>query len=237
MILNEGLRKHDLKDLVESDLKIDMFQSKMGEDKDICVISFSVKDRSPAKDLMEFLEKGYDFVLDADVSSGETSSGGYNVFVEVQRNKELSKNLSEMLSGVSLLSAIDTWKFTYHKNTQVFEASKENIEKIIPTTPENYSQKMLEIKTEETKKFFDKTLMDDLVLEGNKIKIIKPFGVEITLETVDQLVENNSPSIDDHSTAEIFWLTKVLGDYDISKYGDSFLFSNGDKSMLLKRSD
>ena len=54
MILNEGLRKHDLKDLVESDLKIDMFQSKMGEDKDICVISFSVKDRSPAKDLMEF---------------------------------------------------------------------------------------------------------------------------------------------------------------------------------------
>ena len=31
----------------------------MGEDKDIVVLSFSVKSQEPANDLMNFLEKGY----------------------------------------------------------------------------------------------------------------------------------------------------------------------------------
>ena len=69
--LNEGLRSNDLKDMVRNVFNIDTHRSKMGEDRDVCVLSFTVKDRNPAKDLMEFIEKGYNFVLDADVSSGE----------------------------------------------------------------------------------------------------------------------------------------------------------------------
>jgi hypothetical protein len=30
-------------------------------------------------------------------------------------------------------------------------------------------------------------------------------------------------------------LTKVLGDYDITKFGENFLFTNGNRAMLLKR--
>jgi hypothetical protein len=61
--------------------EVDTFKSKMGEDRDVCVITFQVKDREPAKDLMEFIEKGYEFVLDSDVSSGENSKGEYAVFI------------------------------------------------------------------------------------------------------------------------------------------------------------
>jgi len=236
MNLNEGLRKHDLKGLVSSDLKIDMFQSKMGEDQDVCVVNFFVKDRDPAKDLMEFLEKGYEFVLDADVSSGEISSGGYNVFVEVQRNKNLSENLLDMLSGVSLLSDTKDWNFTYHKNQNKVVATKENIEQIIPNSSEKYSEKMLQVQTEEYKNFFNKTLMDDLVLEGDKIKIVKPFGIEVTLEQSSNLSENLGPSLDSDAMAEVFWLTKVLGDYNIQKVGEGFVFTNQDKQLFLKRS-
>jgi hypothetical protein len=48
--LNEGLRSNDLKDMVHSVLTIDTHRSKMGEDRDVCVLSFRVNDRNPAKD-------------------------------------------------------------------------------------------------------------------------------------------------------------------------------------------
>ena len=91
--LNEGLRATDLKEMVHDIFEVDSFRSKMGEDQDVCVVSFKVKDRSPAKDLMEFIEKGYEFVLDADVSSGEDNNGEYSVFVEISRTPKLAEHI------------------------------------------------------------------------------------------------------------------------------------------------
>jgi hypothetical protein len=42
-------------------------------------------------------------------------------------------------------------------------------------------------------------------------------------------------SVDEAATSEVFWLTKVLGDYSINKIGETFVFNNGNRSMLLKR--
>ena len=50
--LNEGLRPNDLQEMVYPTFEVDTFRSKMGEDHDVCVVSFQVKDRAPAKDLM-----------------------------------------------------------------------------------------------------------------------------------------------------------------------------------------
>jgi hypothetical protein len=100
--LNEGLRSNDLKDMVHSVLTIDTHRSKMGEDRDVCVLSFTVNDRNPAKDLMEFIEKGYDFVLDADVSSGENTNGEYSVFVELSRTKDLAEQIKVLAPGSAI---------------------------------------------------------------------------------------------------------------------------------------
>ena len=99
---------------------------------------------------------------------------------------------------------------------------------------------MNKFRTDEVKSFFNKTLMDDLVLENNKIKILKPFDVSVEFEIVsegdDKLSEGlEDIQVDDNATAEIFWLTKVMGDYNITKFGDKFLFTNESKSMVLKR--
>ena len=69
--LNENLEEGDLKRLVHDELHIDEYKSKMGDDADVCVISFKVAGKEPAIDLVSFIEKGYDWVLDADGSSGE----------------------------------------------------------------------------------------------------------------------------------------------------------------------
>ena len=111
--LNEGLRPDDLQEMVHPIFEVDTFSSKMGEDQDVCVVSFKVKDRSPAKDLMEFIEKGYDFVLDSDISSGEDNNGEYSVFVELSRIPKLAEQIKELTYVVRKLTGLDDFKFKY----------------------------------------------------------------------------------------------------------------------------
>lgn len=237
--LNEGLRPMDLHEMVYPTFEVDTFKSKMGEDRDVCVVSFKVKDRSPAKDLMEFIEKGYHFVLDADVSSGEDNQGEYSVFVELSRSPKLSEQIKELTYGVRKLTGIDDFKFRYYKEQDVHEATEDNLKNHIPSTANDYDGFMNTIRTESVKKFFSKTLMDNLSLNGNIITIHKPFDQEIKLQWLNeaepQAVIEGTITVDEKSTAEVFWLTKVLGDYSINKIGENFAFSNGDCTMLLKR--
>lgn len=240
--LNEGLRPMDLSEMVHPIFEVDTFRSKMGEDHDVCVVSFKVKDRSPAKDLMEFIEKGYPFVLDADVSSGEDNVGEYSVFVEISRTPKLSEQIKELTYGVQKLTGIDDFKFRYYKDKEVHEASESNFKNKIPSSSGEYKGFMNKIQTENVKKFFSKTLMDNLTLDGDIITIHKPFNKTIKLQMVkdsstESILEGieDGYAVDEASTSEMFWLTKVLGDYNINKVGENFIFNNSGRSMLLKR--
>ncbi len=240
--LNEGLRSNDLKDMVRNVLNIDTHRSKMGEDRDVCVLSFTVKDRNPAKDLMEFIEKGYNFVLDADVSSGENEDGEYLVFVELNRTPKLAENIKELEYGISKLTDIDNFKFKYYKEDSTHDLREDIISSIVPTTPGDYDGFVNKVRTEGIKRFFSKTLMDDLTLDGDVITIHKPFDKQIKLRMVkeaatDTILEGTTDTIsmDETAVSEIFWLTKVLGDYNINKVGDNFMFDNRGQAMLLQR--
>ena len=110
-IISEGLRANDLNDLVFPIFEVDTYRSKMGEDRDVCVVTFQVKERAPARDLMEFVEKSFSFVLDSDVSAGENKDGDYYVFVELERSSKVADQIKEMMYGVEKLTGINEWKF------------------------------------------------------------------------------------------------------------------------------
>ncbi len=239
--LNEGLRPGDLQDLIEPLFHVDKFRSKMGEDRDVCVVSFSVKDRLPAKDMMEFIERGYQFVLDADISSGEDTDGGYTVFVELERKDDLHKNIREIIEGLKRLTKIEDWNFRYHKSFETHDLD-ENLEKLIPNNANEYDGLMTRVKTEGIKKFFNKTLMDSLTLDGDVITIHKPFNQKLQFklvaqDTTEKILEGATSQIqvDDKSMSEVFWLTKVIGDYGITKIGNQFLLKNKDESLIVER--
>ncbi len=240
--LNEGLRPMDLAEMVNSTFEVDTFRSKMGEDRDVCVLTFTVNDRNPAKDLMEFIEKGYNFVLDADVSSGENTNGEYSVFVELSRTAELAEQIKELTYGIKKLTGINDWEFRYHKDNKKFQVSEETLKSVIPPTPGAYDGLMSKMRTEGVKRFFNKTLMDDLTLDGDVITIHKPFNKTVKLRMVkeaatDSILEgvDDTITMDESAISEIFWLTKVLGDYNINKVGGSFMFDNKGQAMLLQR--
>jgi hypothetical protein len=139
-MLLENLEKGDLKRLVHPELHIDEYKSKMGDDADICVISFKVAGKEPSIDLVSFIEKGYDFVLDADVSSGEKEGGDYLVFIEIQRTPELPDQIIQMMSDVMRLTEQDfaDWRVRYHKSAQDHELSADSLRSAIVLTPEKY---------------------------------------------------------------------------------------------------
>lgn len=240
--LNEGLRPLDLQEMVYPSFEVDTFSSKMGEDRDVCVLSFQVKDRAPAKDLMEFIEKGYHFVLDSDVSSGENDKGEYSVFVELSRTPKLAEQINELLYGVRKLTGIEDFKFKYHKSEGEHEVNEGTLSAVIPLTPGAYDGLLTRVKTEGIKRFFSKTLMDDLTVDGDIITIHKPYDVKVQLRMIkegstDTILEGVTDpiAVDEAATSEVFWLTKVLGDYHINKVGDTFVFDNHGQSMLLQR--
>lgn len=133
----------DLKRLVHNELHIDEYKSKMGTDADVCVVSFKVAGKEPSADLVSFIEKGYDFVLDADVSSGEKEGGDYLVFVELERSEKLPEQIIEMMDDIMNLTEqkIDDWRVRYYKSITDHELTKESLSNIIPLTSEEYSAK------------------------------------------------------------------------------------------------
>jgi hypothetical protein len=141
--LNENLERGDLARLIHPELHIDEYKSKMGDDADVCVVSFKVAGKEPASDLVSFVEKGYDFVLDADVSSGEKEGGDYLVFVELQRSKELPEQIIKIMEDLMNLTdqKIEDWRVRYHKSMRDHDLTPESLKEIIVLTPEEYSRK------------------------------------------------------------------------------------------------
>ena len=133
----------DLARLVHDELHIDEYKSKMGTDADVCVVSFKVSGKEPSADLVSFIEKGYDFVLDADVSSGEKEGGDYLVFVELERTEKLPEQIIEIMEDIMNLTdqKTDEWRVRYYKSATDNELTQESLAKIIPLTPEAYDAK------------------------------------------------------------------------------------------------
>jgi hypothetical protein len=240
--LNEGLRSKDLKDLVSNLFTVDQYSSKMGEDKDIVVLGFHVAEKNPAADLMEFMERGYKFILDADMSTGEEHDGKYQVFVEIERTEDLPANLENLLRGVGQLTDIKDWRFRYQKQPSSVEFNEDTVMKNIPLTPTEYESKILEVKNTDIKEFFDQGSTEVELDEDNNLTFTKPYSGDVTAkfvaigdyEDVKHTVQGGI-SLDESSQSQTTFLNKYLGNYDINKIGDKFLIRNGKKAVVIEK--
>lgn len=136
--LFEGLEYKDLDGIMKSTVHVDEFASKMGDDADIIVLSFFVRDKAAARDLMSWFEKGYEFVLDADVSPGEIKPGRYLVYLEMRRRSAAGRHIQSLLDDLSTLTEFEPkdWRFTY--DDQEYDWSEDKFEQVVPLTPDAY---------------------------------------------------------------------------------------------------
>jgi hypothetical protein len=137
-ILTEGLKHLDMENQLFPYLGIDQYKSSVGDDDDLITLNFTCKSKAVAEDLAEWFEKGYDWVIDAEASPGEVTTGKFLVFVEINRRSKSGKQIMEMIEELETLSGIkpEDWKF---KIGELIEpASAEFIEKNIQLSPHDY---------------------------------------------------------------------------------------------------
>ena len=235
-----GLRQHDLADLVYDIFEIDSYKSKMGEDSDIVTLSFSVKEEAAAKDLENFLEKGYDFILDADSTEGEQSDGTYKVFVEMERSRHSPDQISEILDGVGKIAGLDKIKYRYYKNFRSQEATIENITNDVPTDKDSYGVNIEEAKLTNYRSFFNRSYLEEISMLGETLKIKKPYADPLAFRFVDygptqHTLDSIEESFNTNDFAEIIFLSKYIGDYNITKYGHKLTFENDGHTLVLER--
>jgi hypothetical protein len=141
-LLSESLSFKDLEGLVKPTVHVDEFSSKMGDDDDIIVISFFVRDAQAAKDLMMWFEKGYDFVLDADRSPGEIKPGRYLVYVEIRRRSTAGGHVEQLLSDLNTLTEWEnSADWTMHYRGKEYPFSQDQFDSVVPLTPRAYRER------------------------------------------------------------------------------------------------
>jgi len=241
-LVNEGLKAGDLDGVISKRFSVDQFKSKMGDDKNIMVLAFTVDGMAPAKDLERFAETGYKEVLDADATPGTLEDGKHRVFVEFARVEAVDQHIRKFLDDLKKLTNIETFEFTYHKRTVPFEASAKNLADVLPRTPEAYNQKINSLKLGEIKDFFDRFQMMEFKLDNNMVTIKKQNADTLKFElhafgsTNMIMKEIKAFKLDESAMSESMYLTKYFGPYQITKTTeDRFIFSKDGESALLSK--
>jgi len=139
--LSESLTFKDLEGLMKPTIHVDEFSSKMGDDDDIVVVSFFVRDQQAAKDLMNWFEKGYDFVVDADRSPGELKPNRYLVYVELRRRSNAGAHVEELLRDLNTLTEYDVDDWVMHYKGQEVPFSRDTFDSMVPLSPRAYRER------------------------------------------------------------------------------------------------
>lgn len=240
--LNENLRSKDLKNLVKKVFEIDSYKSKIGDDESVVVLSFTVDREDPAKDLENFVEMGYNFVLDADVSPGETEDGTYKVFIELERSRHVAEQILTLLDGIERLTDIPDMRFRYFKSFRSNDATLENLQAIIPTDKKSYKVASERYKLDNYNGFFSNSIVNDISVIDESITFNKQWSQPLTFNII-----NSGPKqevydaikgpimLESKDISEIMFFTKYIGNYNITKIGDTFVFENSNWAVALEK--
>ena len=237
-----SLQQYDLKDLVDNILEIDNYKSKMGSDKDIVTVAFATKTKESADDLASFIERGYTFVLDADATSGEQADGTYKVFVEIERDAAVGEQIMELAHGLENLTGMGDIKFRYHKEFRSKPLTLEELNDSVPLESDLYGvdQKGMVESLDNYTNFFNKSMVENVTMWGDMLTIKKAWADPIAFKFVDfgptqTTLDSITESFNPNDFSEIIFLTKYIGDYNITKYGNKLTFENNGQTLVLER--
>jgi len=242
MKLNESLQADDLRDLVDEVFEIDSYKSKIGQDEDIVVLSFTVDGEDPAKDLENFFEMGYNFVLDGDVTAGETDEGTYRVYVEIERGRQSAEQIFELVEGLKKLTGLEELRFRYFKSFKSKEATLENLKRAVPKDKASYDIATQENGLNNFSNFFSNSFAESLNVLGESITFKRAYSGPVSFNILasgrKQEVYDNVKGpiiLESKDMAEVMFLTKVIGNYNITKIGSTFIFENSGWAVALER--
>ena len=122
--IKECVGFNDLSSLIRPRVSIAEFVPKTGNEEDVIVLAFYVKDDRPAQDLATFLEKGIIDILDTEVSPNADEEGNYLCFVEM-KNENVMKTTLQLLEEVSRICTTDEWSLEFYEGKTISVTEKD----------------------------------------------------------------------------------------------------------------
>ena len=139
----------EMVNLVNPTISIDQYRPKIGEVSETVVVAFEVDQEGAAGDLSNLIETDIVKSLDCDVSQGPNNNGKYLVFVEFERDKNLHKNIMEIIKTVTHATEITEWKYEYYKGDGSKELTEENLSETVLDNQQEYVLKYNQPKNED----------------------------------------------------------------------------------------
>lgn len=133
-----GIRKDDLVDTVLSKISIDEFQPKTGESKDIVVVGFYLKEQYAAQDLYNFINGSALDMLDAETSPNPDLDGNYMLFLEIERNQDLVKNINKFIGDIENVTGKLKWRASTHLTDDYYPLNSDELAQYVITDPAQY---------------------------------------------------------------------------------------------------
>lgn len=139
-IINEALDYLDMQDQVDNTITVDEYSAKIGNDKDIVTVTFKVHSKLAGEDLVTWLERGYDFVLDASISDGELEPGVWLVFVEMDRRLRVPNRIIEILNDLETLTGFKVKDWNVDIEGDTYDADEEILRQKMILNPNEYKR-------------------------------------------------------------------------------------------------
>ena len=137
-IITESLNYLDMEGQVLPIVSVDEYAAKMGTDKDIVTVTFMVKSKLVAEDLVTWFERGYEFILDASISEGELEPNKWLVFVEMERRSWVARRLLGLIRDMETLTGTPVEEYTLNIDAEDYPLELEIMKQKIILNPAKY---------------------------------------------------------------------------------------------------
>jgi hypothetical protein len=140
MRLVENLDYHDLVGQVIPTLSIDEYEAKAGSNDEIITLAFKVVGKAASTDLVDWFERGYEWILDAQVSEGEYTAGRYLVFVEIERRTKAVERIVELIDDLETLTNMSLADWTVTVDGSEYGADISELKGLFELSPHSYRE-------------------------------------------------------------------------------------------------
>jgi hypothetical protein len=125
---------------IDPTITVDEYAASMGDDDEIVTLAFTVKGQQASEDMVDWFERGYDYVLDSEVSDGQVSKGKYLVFVEMNRRTTVPERIIEIIEDLETLTQLPLEDWTIIVDKKEYKPEIEQLKQVIVLSPSKYRQ-------------------------------------------------------------------------------------------------
>jgi hypothetical protein len=131
-------------------------------------------------------------------------------------------------------------RFRYYKDFKSKPLATDSLSEVLPLDPKDYDDIVQESNMNNYVNFFNKSYVNEVHMRNDTLTIKKLYADPVYFKVIDfgpteRTLNAIEESFNPWEFAEIIYLSKYIGDYNITKYGNKLTFENNDHTLVVER--